>query len=242
VAVSPDGSRVYVAVATYGVNGKVYVVDAATNTAITTITTGYNGGNDIAVAPGGRYVYVADRGPGGAGGLTVIDTTNNAASYIGTGGSPYGVAVSPDGSRLYTDNGSYVRVIDAATRKSISIFDGPYNPFAKAIKVAVSPDGSRLYLWFKGESGVSVIDTATNKTITTVGVATTDVAVSPDGHYVYATWKINKTLAVIDAATNTVTKLIAVGDATGVAVSPDGRYVYVANQADGTMSVVFTGN
>jgi YVTN family beta-propeller protein len=135
-----------------------------------------------------------------------------------------------------------VRVIDAATRKSISIFDGPYNPSGKAIKVVVSPDGSRLYLWFKGESGVSVIDTATNKTIATVGGATTDVAVSPDGHYVYATNKTQRTVAVIDAATNNVTKTIAVGDATGIAVSPNGHYVYVANQADGTVSVIFTGD
>ena len=76
-------------------------------------------------------------------------------------------------------------------------------------------------------NNVTVIDTITNKVVTTieVGLAPSGVAVAPDGTKVYvANETVNGTVSVIDTATNAVSATIAVGNnPIGVAVKPDGR-------------------
>ncbi len=64
-------------------------------------------------------------------------------------------------------------------------------------------------------SAVSVIDTATNKVVDTIGVGTgaNSVAVAPDGKHVYLT---GSTVSVIDTATNTVVATVPVEGAVGV--------------------------
>ncbi len=56
VAVSPDGTNVYIAVQAAG--GSVAVIDTATNTVATTITLG-DGVQSLAVSPDGSKVYAA---------------------------------------------------------------------------------------------------------------------------------------------------------------------------------------
>src|ERR1700756_2389036 len=85
---------------------------------------------------------------------------------------------------------------------------------------------------------VTVIDTTTNKVVTTVdvGLAPAGVAVTPDGSKVYvANEAVKGTVSVIDTATNAVSATVAVGsNPVGVAVKPDGRNVYVANKGSHT--------
>ena len=57
--------------------------------------------------------------------VSVINTTDNAvaASTVTVGASPYGVAVSPDGSRVYVGNSggvNTVSVIDTGTNTVIA--------------------------------------------------------------------------------------------------------------------------
>src|SRR5262245_13758109 len=61
-------------------------------------------------------------------------------------------------------------------------------------------------------NSVTVIDTTTNKVVTTidVGLAPVGVAVTPDGSTVYVT-NLNNTVSVIAAATNAVSATISVG-------------------------------
>ena len=92
---------------------------------------------------------------------------------------------------------------------------------------------------------VTVIDTTTNKVVTTidVGLAPAGIAVRPDGSKVYAANRaVNGTVSVIDTATNAVSATVAVGsNPVGVAVTPDGSKVYVANQGrHSTVSVIDT--
>ncbi len=92
---------------------------------------------------------------------------------------------------------------------------------------------------------VTVIDTTTNKVVTTidVGLAPAGIAVTPDGSKVYvANRAVNGTVSVIDTATNAVSATVAVGsNPVGVAVKPDGSKVYVANQGrHSTVSVIDT--
>jgi YVTN family beta-propeller protein len=112
------------------------------------------------------------------------------ASTITVGGSPYRVAVTPDGSRVYvTINGvpaGWVSVIDTATNTVLGSIPVGNNPFG----VAVTPDGSRVFVTNFGGGSVTVIDTATNTVVGSeipVGAHPDGVAVTPDGSRVFVT-------------------------------------------------------
>ncbi len=106
--------------------------------------------------------------------VSVINTGNNTVTAtVPVGKSPYGVAVSPDGTKVYVTNANYgyrgtVSVIDTATNKITATVDlGPkYSPCG----IAVTPDGRKLYLANRDINGVSVIDTSTNTVTATLPV------------------------------------------------------------------------
>ena len=106
--------------------------------------------------------------------------------------------------------------------------------------VSLSSDGRRLYV--ARDENVSVIDTATGKTVGSVislgdiragagGTADiSGVATSPDGRLLYVPSHDSATVSVVDIANNRlVGKPIGVsGGPRDVALSPDGRRLYVA--------------
>jgi YVTN family beta-propeller protein len=116
--------------------------------------------------------------------VSVIDTaTNTVVATIAVGSRPFGVAVSPDGLRVYVANyaGSSVSVIDTAANAVIATV-----PLASLfpIGIAVSPDGSRVYVTHEVTGDVSVIDTATYTVVATIPVGVpgddlTGIAVNP---------------------------------------------------------------
>src|ERR1035437_1245398 len=74
IAISPDGSKAYVA--NYDVNGTVSVINTATNTVIATITVGTDP-YAVAVSPDGSQVYVSNWSDGT---LSVINAATNTVS------------------------------------------------------------------------------------------------------------------------------------------------------------------
>jgi YVTN family beta-propeller protein len=130
IALAPDGSKLYVV----GVldeeppaGSAVDVIDTGTNTLLTTIALG--SGNfgifGLAVSPDGTKLYVststnANGGqPYPSGAVSVIDLTTDSViatvplpSYM-----PFGLAVTPDGTKVYVANhyNDTVAVIDTAT-------------------------------------------------------------------------------------------------------------------------------
>ena len=196
------------------------------------------------------YAYIANYGSptGGGNTVSVIDTsTQTVVNTITVTTSPYGVAVNPDGSKVYVSGfGSYaVSVIDTST-SVVSTIPAPRVEWG----VAISPDGSKAYVTETAlaniPDNVSVIDTSTNSIVATIGVGIfpTGIALTPDGSKVYVAnagiYPNPSTVSVIDTSTDTVTDTINVGvDPAGVAVSPDGSKVYVANWP-GTVSVINT--
>jgi YVTN family beta-propeller protein len=245
VAVSPDGSKVYI---TNAFSNSVSVIDTATNTVVGSPIPVGTFPLGVAVTPDGGKIYVANKGVAGNFGNTVsvIDTATNmvVGSPITVGMGPYGVAVTPDGSKVYVTNSAdnTVSVIATATNTVATTIAVGVSPEG----VAVTPDGSKVYVANFGQffGTVSVIATATNTlltTITPVGISLVGVAVTPDGSKVYVTDTGNSTVLVIDTATNTVGSRIGVGsNPDGVAVTPDGSKVYVANLTSDFVSVIAT--
>jgi YVTN family beta-propeller protein len=116
VAVTPDGSKVYV---TNNGDSSVSVIGAATNTVVATITVG-GGPLGVAVSPDGSKVYVTSHFKPAT--ESVIDTvTNTVVSSTPLSSFNEGAVVSPDGSKLYVAffYGNSIGVIDTATNTLI---------------------------------------------------------------------------------------------------------------------------
>ena len=99
------------------------------------------------------------------------------------------------------------------------------------------------------DDNVSVIDTATNTVVTTIGVGDFPdaVAVNPAGTRVYVTNRSDNTVSVINTSTNTVLAVVTVGtEPRGVVVNPAGTRVYVTNNGLGaggsSVSVIDAAN
>ncbi len=238
VAISPDGTRVY---ATYQSSqtrtGQLAVISTATNTVIATVSTGAQA-TAVAVSPDGARVYVmasedvlADVPDNG---VVVVDSATNTVvgfyedDNLGfDDSSDGGMAVSPDGAKLYvTDTGGgSVDVFNTATGTLIATIPDSGRPEG----IALSTDGTAAYVTNR-ERTLSVISTATNTITATVGGLPNTpfgVAVTPDGTSVYVACFGG--LAVIDPAGNTlVTTLGSVGGS-GIAVNPAGTRAYATS-------------
>ncbi|RDH80111.1 hypothetical protein DVS77_03740 [Mycolicibacterium moriokaense] len=179
---------------------------------------------------------------------TDVQVVAATADTIDVGGQPYGVVVSPDGTRTYVAGGGndQVVVIDNATNQVIArveVGDG-----SAPRGVAVSPDGTRVYVANLGTSHVSIIDTDTNTVIDTIDVGdpASAIALSPNGDRVYVTERAGSgagTLTVIDTGTKDTIASVPVGDEpSDVVVSPSGDQVYVTNRFSDSVSLYVPGS
>jgi YVTN family beta-propeller protein len=149
VAVAPDGGEVYV---TNINSGTVSVIDARTNAVAATFGAGTQP-IGVAVSPDGTRLYVANDNFPVSSTVTVIDAETGATvAAIPTAAqntnsiATDGVAVSPDGKKVYALNtgSDVIRVIDASTNAVIGTIATP-NTF-NAIQAAFSSDGARAYV------------------------------------------------------------------------------------------------
>jgi len=249
VAVTPDGTKVYVANSDWdnvSTIDTISVIDTAIDTVIARVPVGNKPWGAAAISDGTK-VYVTNEGSDT---VSVIDaTTNNVIKSVPVGSNPRGIVVSPDGKTVYVTNSDWwnnisvidtVFAIDTATNTviaNVSVGDKPWG-------VAVSPDGTKLYVANYGSNTTSVIDTATNSVTATVpvGWGPVGVAVTPDGKKVYvASYHYPYSVSIIDTATNTVTATVNVGMFPhGVAVTPDGTKAYVTSDGSDKVYVIDT--
>ncbi len=169
---------------------------------------------------------------GGPGPDTVIDT-------ISVSDAPWGVAATPDGSKVYVTNSGAdeVTVISTSDNSVAGTIDTPNVSGGSPRGIAVS--GNYVYVANYFDNTVSKIYTTTNLVVLDIDVGSKPQYLAASGGYVYVTNFIGDTVYVIETATNDVIEMITVGDGpTGIAVSvsPDGSYVYVANYFDDTVS------
>ncbi len=183
----------------------------------------------VGSASAAPYAYVTNAGSNT---VSVIDAaTNTVTATVNVGSNPEGVAVNPDGTKVYVANfgnlNNNISVIDTATNTVIASINVGIDPLG----IAVNPAGTKVYVANVWSNNVSVIDTSTN-TVTSIDVGNNPegVAVSPDGTKAYVTNAGSNTVSVIDAATNTVTATVNVGiNNRGIAINPAGTRVYVTN-------------
>lgn len=227
VAVNAAGTRVYVTNhLTFGpgiplFSGSLTVVDANTNTVLTSLVIGRLP-IGVAVHPSGNPVYVAL-----SNGVAIFDTVANAVTgVISVGNRPFGLALSPSGQLLYVSNqfSNTVTVISTATHTQegeVAVGQSPQG-------IAVNADGSRVYVANRDSNNVSVIDTSTNTLAgldIPVGPSPYGVQMSADGRFVYVANSGNRTVSVIDTVSNSVTAL-TVGNTPigfGISVRPASR-------------------
>jgi YVTN family beta-propeller protein len=232
VAVSPDGTKVYVAA-----GGVVQEINTENNTVVANVSVGSNP-QGMAVSPDGSLVYVADFYSNT---VSVINTGNNTViASISVGSNPIGVAVGPDGSKVYVSNqlSNTLSVINAASNTITSTIKVGIVPFG----VSVSPDGSLVYVANSGSNTVSVINTVTNTVVSNIAVGTSPsgICVSPDGAYVYVTNQGTNNVSVINTATNNVISIAVGTQPLGISATPDGNFVYVTNEHSNNVSVINT--
>jgi YVTN family beta-propeller protein len=157
VAVTPDGTKVYVGVR---IDGSVKVIATATNNMIDSISVG-GSPRGLAVTPDGQKVYVAD---GGGNTVSVIDMDDNSVQTVTVGDCPFGLAVTPDGVKVYAANscGDTVSVIETANNNVQPVTVG-LNPQG----LAVTSDGTRVYVANSDSNSATVIDTSNDTVIDT---------------------------------------------------------------------------
>ncbi|MFY9918004.1 MAG: YncE family protein [Mycobacterium sp.] len=186
VAVSPDGTRIFV-----GVAGEDRVGVAVINTfgRTNTIDVAYGLGRTVdavRVSPNGRLVYVGTS-DADSGQLVVVDAAKGCVIREVPVASPIrDVAVGHDGALVY------VASFDAHWGGSVDIIDTAINEITAKVgiggapmQMALSSDGTRLYI--ADYEHVAVLCTETNSVVDTLTVTAEPscVAVSPDSRRLY---------------------------------------------------------
>jgi YVTN family beta-propeller protein len=165
--------------------------------------------------------------------VDIIDpVTNKVVGVIEGIEVNHGVAVAPDGSRIYISDEaqSTLDVTDSKTLKVIKRIPLSGHPN----NIAVSPDGRRVYVGIiQAPGGVDVIDTISMQDIKTLPTQGSihNPYVTPDGKYVVAGSIQGKTVNVIDTKTDQTAWTLDMG--LGV------RPMAFAKNADGSTKWIF---
>jgi YVTN family beta-propeller protein len=152
---------------------------------------------------------------------------------MGTGQAGTHMVVVASTGKIYTANrdSDTVSALDPAKGQSawkitqIAVGKGPEG-------IGLSPDEREVWVAHRGDGGLSIIDTATDKVKETlkVGRAPIRVKFTPDGKRVLVSDSQGTDVVVFEAATRKELKRIAVGGVpAGILMQPDGRRAFVAS-------------
>ena len=255
LAVSPDGSELFVTTLDGAGVGKVEVYKREDYSLARTITVG-NNPDGIALAPDGT-AYLTNRI---ATGFAVSKIAAGASVLSGDlliGNSAEGIAITSDGQRAYAANVKPGAGTGQVTAIDLSTFTvaGNIDVQAKPEGIAVSPDDSKVYVANRDANSVSIVD-ATDLTATavhvTVGTNPEGVSVSPDGSKVYIVNEGSDNISILNTSDNSISGTIPVGDKPegfGQFIAPAvysdlvldlDPHAYVSNSDDDNVSVINT--
>ncbi len=233
IAVSPDGSRVYVS-NLFSI--MLTVLDTATNTVVDPITMFLHrergGFGSMVVAPDGRTIYIANRANRGFG---IIPSDGGGGNLLQPSVGPVGVAITRDGRTVYTAGcrpictPGFINMFDTATRRFGDAIAVEGNPF----RIVLSPDDRLAYVANLTGPSVSVVDLVARRVTQTfrVPVQPTGLAINPTGDTLFVASQTGGQLTALDTATGATRAQLAAPRPRDVAVSPDGRYVYLSTKS-----------
>lgn len=228
VRVSPDNRRAYVAA------GKtITVVDLKNRKIRANFDLGEYAAHDIRVSRDNRRLWLACARKEA---ILELDAESGKVlnSYQTKQKGAWFVEVTPDERKIYTPNleGKSVSVITRATGETKII------PFEHPVYgIDITPDGKQI--WVSGRD-VTVIDTATDKIITTIKAPEADtgrIRLTSDGKK--AIVALLKKVIVYDVKNRRLISEIEVGASPKVlTLSADNRRVFLTNPDDNSVSVV----
>ncbi len=268
VASSPDGSRVYVALADAR---QIASVDAGAGTVATKVDVPGEP-TALAIDASSGRLYVTCAGPSSS--VCVIHAkTLQVAQTFPAGHAATGLALTPDGSRLFVCNrfDNSVAVLSLPDGKPIATVPAVREP----VGVAITPDGKTAFV-------INLLPAANCKpdcmaaVVTAIDVATLAVAevqlphgstslrgicVSPDGKHAYVThglsrnllpttqlergWMNTNALSILDAQTKQLVGTVLLDDVDlgaanpwGVACSPDSKTLCIAHSGTHELSIL----
>ena len=200
ITLSPDGKWLFVA------NGDgIVVVDTSQHIPVNTIEmppmSDGSPGFPMAVAcsPDGTKIYVA-LATASSGEVVEIDSyTKQPVGRAMVGATPTGIALSPNGSKLFVANHNSADVSVLST-SPLSVINRVRVGVSPA-RIAFAPNGSKAFVTCKGSSTVTVLDGNSGSNIGTINVGgePMGVAVSGDNSRVYVANHADGTVSIIDA-------------------------------------------
>jgi YVTN family beta-propeller protein len=173
----------------------------------------------------------------------VVDIdTNRLIHYVPVPLGPRGLAMAPDGRKLYigSQEVSSVSVLDTASDRVVSEIDVGRSP----TWLVLSPDGRSLVVSVSETNEVAIIDTATDRVAGHISVSRPDAsAISPDGRtaYVASTSLDGAALVVIDLVKRVpVGRVALAGSAGALSFGLDGQHLYFAVAGGDSIEVLDT--
>lgn len=158
--------------------------------------------NPGASAPGPLHPRIIQTNSAGDDVHIIDPATNKVVGHIVGIEASHGVAVAPDGGRIYisSEAAATLDVVDARTLRvmtRIPLSGDPNN-------IAISRDGKRIYVAIHEEPGsVDVIDTMALQRVKTFPIKGSghNIYLTPDGRYVVAGSVSGKSMTIIDQQT-----------------------------------------
>jgi DNA-binding beta-propeller fold protein YncE len=230
---SSDGSRIYVT----GYDSSLSIIDPISMTAKTVVK---HRSTAACVSPDGDYIYLAHGtavGGGGSAWVSAIRADGTAVAFAAAEGFTTGLAVSPNGRRLYVasaasspdDRGGTIAVIDTASFTTVDLVAVEEAPET----VTVDAEGL-LYVTHFHTNSVSVLDPGTHCGISiALDDAPMEVVARPETGIIYTA--NSHSVTMIDTTTVGTTSMMVGELPRRLSLSADGRRLYTLDFAHGTI-------
>jgi len=264
MVMSQDGSFLFITNNGFLAQSLMTLNTTSLRTKQATVGTGFNAlFQGIALTPDGKTGFASGGGSTDPQKRNIVRTaTISAAGSIVLGANipvsepvlqpdfgtfPAGMAMSPDGQRLYVAlnlDGS-LAVIDVASRTVLTTVPVGKSPWG----VAAHPTRHEVYVTNRGDQSVSIVDTDTNQMRASVGTGSNPnaIAVAPDGSKVFVANANSDDVTVFDPAEPATVRTISLvpfdgarpgASPSALAISPDGNTVYVALSWENAVAVI----